>query len=107
MAVARRPIDGDTRCHQSLAGGVNVINEKCQMAERTTHRVGFCRLSIVRPVPCQLQQRRLLGTRVDLVVRSGQEDQREAPGRVVDPAYLDQAQVIAPESQCRIEIKDP
>ena len=55
MAVAGRPIDGDSAFHKALTSGVDVVDAKGEMAEVSPARV-FLRV----PVVGEFQERRLL-----------------------------------------------
>jgi hypothetical protein len=50
MAVARRAVDGDARIGQRLAGGVDILDLKRQMAEIAPAGIGLGAAVLGRPV---------------------------------------------------------
>src|SRR6202142_3632997 len=103
-AVARRPVDGDARLHQRLAGGVDVVHFVGQVPE-------IARLAIVLAVPVvgefHLRPRAaVLLAPLDQfrVACWGREHQRIAVLLVHPPAGLLESELVAIEIERGIEI---
>ncbi len=94
LAVARRPIDRDARVAQPLAQRVDVVDLVRDVAEVAAARV-FLGVPVVRELD-----------RAVLLARWCHENEREAPGFVVDAAHLLQAELVAIEVERLLEIAD-
>jgi hypothetical protein len=99
VAVARRAVDRVAQRLQAFAGGVDVGDAERQVAEVAGAAVILGLAVLRRPVVRQL----------DLGVRGfvgGEEDQGEAPGRVLHAARFLQAEAFAVEAQRRVDVAD-
>src|SRR5690606_37698209 len=100
-AVPGRPVDRHARLHQAIAGGVDVVDLVGEVAEVAA---GAVRLRI--PIVRQLNKRRTLRLGPRLVLRSREENEREAAGLVLDPAHLLETQLAAVEIQTLLDVAD-
>jgi hypothetical protein len=103
VAVARRPVDGDSRLHQAIAGRVDVVDLVGEVSE-----IAVLAVFLLVPIIGQLDQRRAAVLRSGLeqgfVLRRAQEHQRKAALVVVDPAYFLQPQRVLVKLHRGIEI---